>query len=303
MTSESNASLNHRWPALPRLNSKTQAPPLAEDRAAHELSGAASIGPRAAAAARYGRAALSGLRKFSRQIRPCDWQRRYLTFLSLLHRHVFDRSIERLLFHKTAQLEGHSARLEDGSRTPFRYQGPVPRKVFAWALSALPESLKRYAFVDFGAGHGRTLLLAAQHDFEHAIGYVYDTESCEKLEMNLAQYSRSYMRCRDVRALRGDRETIAIPEQPAVLFFPDSLSAGQLGVLIAGAAASLAQAPRPLYLIFENAGREGGLEPMENFERVQLPAANQLKAWLFSPANIAVYRFASGEEDGSPEQK
>ena len=74
--------------------------------------------------------------------------------------------------------------------------------VLGWALSALPADLKRYAFVDFEAGNGRTLLLAARRNFEHAIGYTHDSESSAMLEMNLAQYSRSYMSCRDVRALR-----------------------------------------------------------------------------------------------------
>lgn len=299
MTTKINASLKPRWPALPRLEPEAPALPEAEDRAAPELGGARPGRSRAAAANRA-RVALNGLRKAIRQMRPRDWQRRYLIFLSLLHRHAFDRSIERLLFYKTPRLGEHSARLEDGSRTPFRYQGPIPRKALEWALSALPASLKRYAFVDFGAGHGRTLLLAAQCDFEHAIGYVYDTESCERLEMNLAQYSRSYMRCRDVRALRGERGDVAMPEQPAVLFFPDSLTASELGVLLDKAAASQREAPRPVYLIFENAGRERGLEPMQNFERMPLPATNSLKAWLFSPARIAVYRSADASAEDCP---
>ena len=89
----------------------------------------------------------------------------------------------------------------DGGLKAFVYQGPFPGAVLNWALSALPSDLKRYAFVDFQAGNGRTLLLASRRNFEHATGYAFDGSTCEVLEMNLAQYSRSYMSCRDVRAL------------------------------------------------------------------------------------------------------
>ncbi len=152
-----------------------------------------------------------------------DFRSRYLAFLSFIHRHIFDHRIERLLFFKTPAPHSRLETGADGQKT-FLYRGPIPEIVLGWALSALPADLKRFAFVDFEAGNGRTLLLAARRNFEHAIGYTGDSETCAMLEMNLAQYSRSYMSCRDVRALRGDRDGIPIPQQPSVLFFPVSLS-------------------------------------------------------------------------------
>jgi hypothetical protein len=214
---------------------------------------------------------------------------RYLAVLSLAHRHIFDRRIEQLLFFKTPV--PHSwLQLDALGETKFRYQGPIPENVLGWALSALPADLKRYAFVDFEAGNGRTLLLAARWNFEHAIGYTGNSEASAMLEMNLAQYSRSYMSCRDVRALRGDRDGIPIPPQPAVLFFPAILSTGQLTTMLSRLAASMRLNPRPVYLVFENSGPESGLEYMTLFRKVPLPFLNRVRAALFSPAKIAVYK-------------
>jgi hypothetical protein len=168
--------------------------------------------------------------------------------------------------------------------------GPIPKKLLDWALSALPPDRKRYAFIDYRAGNGRTLLLAARHNFEYAAGYAFDAEGTETLEMNLAQYPRSYLACRDVRALRGDRDGVVIPAQPAVLFFPDGLSEGHLDIILNYVTASLRLEPRPVYLIFENAGRECGREQMSLFEKVSLPLLNQAKVFLFAPVSIAVYR-------------
>jgi hypothetical protein len=224
-------------------------------------------------------------------MRPRDWRRRYLLLLTLVHRQIFDRQIEQLLFIKTAGPGPHSVPHPEGNgKKLFVYEGPISRKVLYWALSGLPASLKHYAFVDFNAGNGRTLLLAARLNFEHAAGYAYDSESHEALELNLAQYSRSYMGCRDVRALRGDRGDFAIPSQPAVLFFPDSLAASQLDVTLSHVCAAQRRHPQRLYLIFEKPGREAKLDGMENFERVPLPILNRAKLFLFSPVAVAIYK-------------
>src|SRR5262249_46343436 len=131
----------------------------------------------------------------------------------------------------------------------------------------------------------------------------YDRSNCEVLEMNLAQYSRSYMSCRDVRALRGDRDGLAIPSQPAVLFFPDSVSANHLNVILSHVSAAQKHKPQPLYLIFENSGREAKLDGMEIFERVPLPILNRVKVFLFSPAAVAVYKSADAGIGGQPPLK
>ncbi len=243
--------------------------------------------------------ARSGIRAFGQSARRMtlrDWRRRYLALLSVVHRYILDRGVERLLFLKTPPLKVYEVVETETPtrRISFVYNGPIPRKVLNWALSVLPSTSKRYAFVDFRAGNGRTLLLASRRDFDYAAGYVYDNQSAEVLEMNLSQYPRSYMGCRDVRALRGDRHGIEIPAQPAVLFFPESIPESHLGIILGNVAASHRLNPRPLYLVFENAGREAGLDQMDNFERVRLPFLNRLKAFLFSPTKITVYRSAAG---------
>jgi hypothetical protein len=241
--------------------------------------------------ARAGLSASRYLLRLSRRMKPSDWRRRYLALLSTLHRRVFDRRTEQLLFSKTPPLQVYRITdTETGQKKEFVYGGPIPGKVLGWALSGVPSDLKRYAFVDFRSGNGRTLLLAARRNFEFAAGYAFGAESCEALEMNLAQYPRSYMSCRDVRALRGDRDGIFIPRQPAVLFFPHSLSLSHIDIILNKVGESFRLHPRPIFLVFDNAGRERALEAVKLFERVSLPLLDRIKAGLFSPARVAVYR-------------
>jgi hypothetical protein len=229
-------------------------------------------------------------------IRPRNLQRNYLSLVTLLHRRVFDRRTEQLLFHKTPPLKPFGGETErQGEARRFVYQGPLPGKVMNWAMSALPPDLKRYAFVDFRAGHGRSLLLATRYNFEYAVGYTFDAQSRQDLEMNVAQFPRSYMTCRDVRVIRGDREGILIPLLPAVLFFPDGVREQHLEIILNHVSTSYRLNPRPIYLIFENSGPEHGLGQMEMFEKVPLPFLNRIKCILFNPAKVAVYRSARSQ--------
>jgi hypothetical protein len=229
---------------------------------------------------------------------PAWFWPRYLAALSFLHWRVFDQRIERRLSFKTPAPD---QRLKINSRgeANFHYRGPIPVLALGWALSALPADLQQFAFVDFEAGNGRVLLLAARRNFEHATGYTHDGEACAILEMNLSKYARSHMGCRDVRALRGDRDGLPMPGQAAVLFFPDSLSRVVLEAALSRLAASLKLKPRPVYLIFENSGREEGREELKLFAKARLPFLSRIKVALFSPGRIAVYKFVEPEPPAS----
>ena len=82
------------------------------------------------------------------------------------------------------------------------------------------------------------------------------------------------MKCRDVRALRGDRDGISIPfRSPPAVVFPESLGAGHLGVVLSHLLAFRCPRlnPRPIYLIFENSGPESaGLHQIRLFRKVAL---------------------------------
>jgi hypothetical protein len=208
-------------------------------------------------ARRLARSFYQGAIRAAVAMRPAEWRRRHLVLITLAHWHVFDRRVERLLFNKTPPpLKSRTEEVAQAPRQAFIYEGPFPRLALQWAISALPADLRRFAFIDFQAGNGRVLLIASAWSFEYAAGYAFSAQSHQDLELNIAQYPRSYMRCRDVRALRGDLEGVAIPAQPAVLFIPDALRGRRLEIAIDHLSASWRLNPRPLYLIFENSRRK-----------------------------------------------
>ncbi|MEJ2124445.1 MAG: hypothetical protein P8Y47_06420, partial [Alphaproteobacteria bacterium] len=158
---------------------------------------------------------VNGVLWLAHNLRRRELRKRYGEALVFTHNKVLDRRLEQLFFVPTLKAAVTNPAPERG----ILYDGPVPTTVFNWALSALPEDLREYAFIDFHAGRGRTMLLASARNFERIVGFEYDEELFDDLQMNIAQYPRSEMVCRNLDCYRGDIDGIRIPDQPSVLYF------------------------------------------------------------------------------------
>lgn len=240
------------------------------------------------AAARLAKTAARGAPALLRVARAKKLSARYRMALAALHTRLLDRRIERLLFVRTERVSAEPA--EAVADKDYRFDGPIPRVVFNWALGALPDDLKTFAFVDLRAGNGRTMLLAARRNFEVIHGYAFSAQGYDDLELNIAQYPRSLMSCRNLRAIRGDVEGVTIPEQPCVLFIPNSGRERHLSIILSHVASSFRLNPRPIYLIFDNADRDTLPEQDDIFEPVPLPLPYRIRLALFSPARIRMFR-------------
>lgn len=219
-------------------------------------------------------------------LRRKEIRRRYGAALAMAHGRILDRQLEQHFFIPSRKAERFSPDPERG----ILYEGPVPVTAFDWMMSALPPDLREYAFIDFRAGLGRAMLLASQRRFEHIIGYEYGAASYDDLQMNIAQFPRSKMLCRDVQCHRGDRIGVSIPDQPCVLYVANAWREEFLGGIMTYLGESHLHKPRKLYLILENVDEKVVLPKNEIFFRVELPLAEKLKLRLFSPMDFQVYR-------------
>jgi hypothetical protein len=207
--------------------------------------------------------------------------------LAPAHRLYRDRHIERLLFKPSSVSQRDGA--AKSAQAEINY-GPIPGQVFDWIIQGLDVTLRECAFVDFRAGNARTLLYAAMHDFERAIGYEYSDTAYDDAQLNVSQFPRTYMKCRDVEVRRGDRGDIVIPDQPLVLFFPNAANERFLSLMLDHVSASYRMNPRRIYLLMEGADETIAAGWDDIFEQTNPPVVTRLKLKLFSPVNIRVYR-------------
>ena len=231
------------------------------------------------------------LRFLKEHARPAVLLRDYRQMLLLIHNKLLDRNVENLMFVRSdapAPLSG--LKIRHLSRLSGRDYKPTPRLVFQWAIEALPEPLDRFTFVDFGAGRGRVLLLASHMNFEKVVGVEFAEELHNDCEMNIAQYPRSLMKCRNVECVLDDAANFKIPDQQAVFYFFYPFDKKIMGDVLARIAESFDRNPRRLYLVCVDLPNSKLVEEWGIFRQVTLRGLDALRLTLLSPYDVTIFR-------------
>ncbi len=184
---------------------------------------------------------------------------------------------------KSAQVNEHEAITDCDDR-------PTPERVFKWATAMLPRDLQSFTFFDLGAGRGRVLLMATKYNFEKIIGAEWNQVLQDDAVLNIAQYPRSLMACRDVECLYGDARQLTLTKDPAVFYFFNNFHTGDMKRTLDQIAASYRANPRRLYILMIEPENEHIILDTEVFQRIEFPMLTRLKHKIFSPYRIVAYR-------------
>jgi hypothetical protein len=224
--------------------------------------------------------------------RPDRLKKDYRDFLLWLHANVLDSAIERLFFIPTkgyVALSGLTVR--GNNRASGHDYKPTPNSVFKWALAAVAEEdIGRMSFVDYGAGKGRVMLLASQYPFTQVGGIEFAEELHDNATMNIAQFPRSRMKCRNVECVLDDVVNITPLDGEVVHYFFNPFGAEIFAEVIKGIVASYHARPRRLYVILIDMDAADLMHKTGVFREVKLPPAERMQAQALSPYSIAVYR-------------
>jgi hypothetical protein len=223
--------------------------------------------------------------------RPERLKKDYREYLFRLHERVLDPSTEQLFFKQTKDPVALSGLTIHG---PNREHGhdyrPTPCSLFEWTIAAIDYDLSKLTFIDYGAGKGRVLLLASEHPFAAVGGIEFAEELHDDAVMNIAQYPRSRMKCRNVECVLEDASTLGPPEGESVNYFFNPFSRELFAEVLNNLVVSYRKRPRRLYLILIDPVATDLIDQSGVFARLQLPFPESLKVKLFSPYEIALYR-------------
>jgi hypothetical protein len=224
--------------------------------------------------------------------KPERLRKDYRDFLLWLHANVLDSAIERLFFVPTkgqVPLDGLTVR--GNHRASGHDYKPTPSFIFNWALAAVAEEdIGRMSFVDYGAGKGRVMLLASQHPFTAVGGIEFAEELHDNATMNIAQFPRSRMKCRNVECVLDDVVNITPVDGEAVHYFFNPFGPEIFAEVLKGIVASYHARPRRLYVILIDMDAGDLMHKTGVFQEVRLPPAERMQAQTLSPYTIAVYR-------------
>jgi hypothetical protein len=229
--------------------------------------------------------------KLKEHARPDQLKKDYRNFLHWLNERVLDPSKEQLFFVPTKDPVALSGLTVRG---PNREHGhnyrPSPCQVFEWALAGIDYDLSKLTFVDHGAGKGRVLLLASEHPFAAIGGIEFAEELHDDAVMNIAQYPRSRMRCRNVECVHEDASQVGPPDGEAVHYFFNPFSREVFAEVLHNLVVSYRERPRRLYLILVDPIATDLVDNSGVFTRMEIPLHERVKLRLFSPYEVAIYR-------------
>jgi len=130
---------------------------------------------------------------------------------------------------------------------------PVSSRLFETMAPLLPVNPAEYAFIDLGAGKGAAVVFAAEHGFRRSIG----VELSEELFAIADRNKRRLLERRPaigtrMELLNLDAQDYEFPDEPTVVYMYNSFGPATLSTVLRNIDASLAKAPRPLYLLYVN---------------------------------------------------
>jgi len=150
------------------------------------------------------------------------------------------------------------------------YQSHHPRLLRTF-LDELAVDYEKYAFVDFGCGKGRMLLVASEFPFSRIVGVEFAAPLAEIAKRNLATYRSKTQRCRDISVFAMDAVDYELPDQPEVLYFYSPFPPAVMEKVYQNIERSLQKHPREIFVIFSGlpGARERAFGCRSQYERLQ----------------------------------
>ncbi len=127
---------------------------------------------------------------------------------------------------------------------------PTQPDAFRQMIAALGIDYSQFTFVDLGSGKGRTLLMASEYPFRRILGVELLPELHAIAADNLCKY-RGGVSDR-VQSLCADARDFDFPHEPLVLFLFHPFPQRVLEEVLARLMESLANYPRPIYVVYHN---------------------------------------------------
>lgn len=137
----------------------------------------------------------------------------------------------------------------ENARHAVRYQ-PSPQDLATEIIQAIPIDYSRFTFLDFGAGKGRVLLIAAQFPFAAVIGVEFSQELCAIASNNISKIPADKRIAGLVECHYNDVTLYPLPETPLVCYFYNPFDQLIMRKVINRLASSLKGKKREIYIIY-----------------------------------------------------
>ncbi|MBL7784796.1 MAG: class I SAM-dependent methyltransferase [Chitinophagales bacterium] len=146
--------------------------------------------------------------------------------------------------------ELHGLELASTASEAHHYQA-ASYYVMQQLVKHLPFAPQQSTFIDFGAGKGRALLLAAEWGCKRVIGVELAKELCEFAQQNIAKVAHQFPNTQ-FEVVFCDATQYEIPRDAQLFYFFNPFGAGVLQQVLERIKQSVAQFPRPICILYLN---------------------------------------------------
>ena len=144
---------------------------------------------------------------------------------------------------------------------------PTDPLTFHEMMSQLAIDFRQFTFVDLGSGKGRALLMASDYPFRRIIGVELLPELHAIAQENVRKYSAARQQCRQFELHCGDARRFQLPPEPLVVFLFDPFPPDVLRDVLAGIERSAREAPRKMFVAYQNPLSEKIVESFSTFRK------------------------------------
>jgi hypothetical protein len=126
----------------------------------------------------------------------------------------------------------------------------TPPAVAALLIGMVADRARGFWFVDYGAGKGRVLLIAAGYPFERVVGVELSEPLARIAAANAAAYARGRPGLAPIELVHADAVNYELPPGPCVLFFYDPFEADLMERIGRRVHESFRAKPRKMFVIY-----------------------------------------------------
>jgi SAM-dependent methyltransferase len=126
----------------------------------------------------------------------------------------------------------------------------TPPDVAEHLIGVVADRARGFTFIDYGAGKGRVLLIAARYPFGRVVGIELSEPLIRIAEANVAAYRRVHPELCAIELVHTDASTFELPPTPCVLFFYDPFQASLMERIGQRVRDSFLANPRKMFVIY-----------------------------------------------------
>lgn len=117
-------------------------------------------------------------------------------------------------------------------------------------IGLVADRTRGFTFVDYGAGKGRVLLIAARYPFERVVGVELSEPLIRVASANVMAYAQKHPELCPIELVQIDAADYELPPTPCVLFFYDPFQASLMERIGQRVRESFVGNPRKLFIIY-----------------------------------------------------